>query len=296
MRILITGSNGMLGSDLVNALSDYELSGIGLHSNRHSQISYLQTDITNRTALFKAFEWAKPAIVIHTAAYTDVDGCELNPHQAFLVNTKATEYIADASNNKGTVVFFISSDYVFDGSKKTPYEETDRPNPISVYGKSKFEAEEVLKSKSNSVIIIRSSWLFGMNGRNFFKSIVDQFSKNQPLKVVDDQKGAPTYTKDLAGGIKQLIQKNCRVRGFELYHLANQGETTWFGAAKRLAEKIRKKISIVPTSPTELGRPAKRPSNSVLDMSKIKNADHIELRNWKDAFDDFLEHELRPIK
>lgn len=294
MRILITGSNGMLGSDLVDVLSpEYQVIGLGASANHHPQIDYLQADVSDPPQVDKAVSQIKPAIIVHTAAYTDVDGCELDPNRAYLINTKGAELIGEASDRAGGTLIFISSDYVFDGTKKAPYLETDVPNPVSVYGKSKFQAEEWLKANCKSVSIIRSSWLFGKNGRNFFRAILKRLGKREGLSVVDDQKGAPTYTLDLAEGLKQLIERARRPKGFEIYHLANTGSTTWYGAAKKLVEKTGQKVDLKPISSAELNRPAKRPANSVFDQSKIKSAYQIQLRSWEDALNHYWEHTLR---
>ncbi len=292
MRILITGSNGMLGSDLVKVLSPYEVSGLGRGPSRHDQISYLETDITNRSAVLKAVSSLKPAIVIHAAADTDVDGCEQNPRQAFSVNVEGTKHVAEAADSCGAVLIFISSDYVFDGTKTEPYEEDDHPNPISVYGRSKYEAEEFLKAHSRSVWVIRSSWLFGANGRNFFRSIMEKASKEKELCVVNNQKGAPTYTKDLARGIKMLIERANRIQGFRIYHLANGGQTTWFEATQKVLEKMRSQVLVHAVSLGSLNRPAKRPLNSVLNSTRIKNELGIELRRWDEAFHEFWSETL----
>ena len=294
MRILVTGSNGMLGSDLVTELAPrYDICGLGKGANKHSQISYHEVDITNQTAVIRAISLAKPAIIIHTAAFTDVDGCELNPYQAFLTNVKGTEAIAHASNLVGATLFFLSTDYVFDGTKQSPYVEEDTPNPLSVYGRSKFEAEEYLKSHAYSAWIIRSSWLFGQNGRSFFRAILQKVFKGEKLCVVDDRKGAPTYTKDLASALRDLVEKGSRVQGYVVYHLANSGETTWLQAAKKLLEKVNSRVAIKPISSHELKRPAKRPANSVFNMTKIGQDYGIKLRSWEEAFDEFWEETLR---
>lgn len=283
----------MLGSDLVKALASYELSGIGKSPNRHESLQYVEADIANRSAVLKAVASLKPAIIIHSAAYTDVDGCERNPNRAFSVNVKGTEHIAEAGEASGAALVFISSDYVFDGTKSTPYDENDQPNPVNVYGRSKYEAEELLKTRSRSVWIIRSSWLFGENGRNFFRSIIEKTSKEKEFRVVNDQKGAPTYTKDLAHGLKMLIERANRIQGFRIYHLANGGQTTWFDAARELAAKVDSKIQARPISSRELDRPAKRPANSVLNLARIKKDLGIELRRWDEALNEFWSEVLQ---
>ena len=293
MKILITGSNGMLGSDLVAELApSYEVCGLGRQADRHPEISYIQTDITNRAEVLNAVRSLKPAIIVHAAAWTDVDGCERNPQQAFLVNAKGTEFVAEASDHVGATLFFISSDYVFDGTKPSGYDEEDLPNPISVYGRSKFEAEEFLKKSCRSAWIIRSSWLFGVNGKNFFCTILHAALEKQELGVVDDQRGAPTYSKHLAKGLRALIEKGTRVKGSAIYHLANEGETTWFQAAKKLLAKTNLKTELEAISSQELARPAKRPPNSVLNMTKIKKEYGIRLPSWEQGLDEFWNESL----
>jgi len=283
----------MLGSDLVEVLDlNYEVLGIGSSPNKHS-ITYLQTDITNQALVFDSVKKLKPAIIIHAAAYTDVDGCELNPHKAFQVNVKGTEFIARAANEVGSVLFLISTDYVFDGAKATPYVEIDTPSPISVYGRSKWEAEGIVQAISHSAWIIRSSWLFGANGKNFFRSILQHAKQGTELSVVNDQTGAPTYTKDLAQGIQVLIEKGRRVKGWEIYHLANDGQTTWHDAAVRCLTKLGVRYNVKSINSKVLNRPAKRPANSIFDMTKIRGAYDIKLRSWDQALDEFSKTTLK---
>ncbi len=293
MRILITGSNGMLGSDLVEAFSEkYEIFGLGKHPNRHPKLQYHQADLAHSAQIKKAVSEIKPAVIVHAAAYTDVDGCELNPHQAFLINTIGTQSIAEASDQTGATLIFLSSDYVFNGKKSGPYLETDSPDPISVYGRSKFEAEEWLKNHSKSVSIIRTSWLFGKNGRNFFRAILNLLSEGKDLNVVNDQLGAPTYTLDLAEGIKMFIERAKRPKGHVTYHLANTGSTTWHGAALKLIELTKEKKQVKAITTDQLNRPAKRPANSVLNLEQIKNTYQISLRSWEDALNHYWKQAL----
>ena len=288
MRILVTGSNGMLGSDLVHELSSiHEVFGLGARSNRHSHIQYTQADLSNASEILKAVSTVKPAIIIHTAAYTDVDGCELNPNLAYSVNTKGTQYLTNVCNQQGAVLFYISTDYVFDGQKKAPYTENDLPNPVSVYGKSKLQAEEYIKSNAQSAWIIRSSWLFGKTGKNFLRTMLNLFVSSQTIQVVDDQIGAPTYTYDLAHAISQMIEKTNRIQGHRIYHLANQGLTSWYDVALRLREKTQARVLIERIKSAELKRAARRPMNSIFNMDRIKNDFGIQMRPWEAAVDEF---------
>ncbi len=294
MKILITGSNGMLGSDLVDVLSpQYEVAGLGLNSNLHPSIPYFKADIASSAEVLKTVHSFKPAIIIHCAAYTNVDGCERDPNQAYSINTRGTQYLAEASDQVGATIFFISSDYVFDGTKNGPYLESDKGNPVSVYGRSKFEAEEWLKSNCRSASIIRSSWLYGKTGRNFFRAILQCLKDQKELKVVQDQKGAPTYSKDLAAGLKLFLERSSRPKGCEIYHLANQGSVSWYEVAQELLREAKVTKEIKPITSSELNRAAKRPANSVFDMSKMKTKYNIKLRSWKEAFHDYWNEVLK---
>ena len=285
----------MFGSDLVTELSPfYEVCGLGRKVNRHSHISYVQTDITDRSAVFDAIASIKPTVIIHTAAFTDADSCELDPPHTFLLNTTATEWIAKAGDLCGATLFFISSDYVFDGTKSSPYNEGDAPNPLNVYGHSKFAAEKFLQSDCESAWIIRVPWLFGANGRNFFHTIMRAAARGETLRVVDDKKGAPTYTKDLAKAFRTLIVETNRSKGCHIYHLANEGVTTWFRAAKELLKKMNSTVKLIPITSKELNRPAKRPINSVFDLSRMKRDFGITLPPWEDSFNQFWSEILEP--
>ena len=293
MRILITGSNGMLGSDLVTELdSSYEVSGLGFRENRHPKIPYCQVDISDRPALLRAIRSAKPGIIIHTAAFVDADACESDPKRAFLMNAKATEFVAEASDELGATLFFMSSDYIFDGTKPSPYAEGDPPNPLNVYGHSKVAAEQFLKTRCRSAWILRVSWLFGADGKNFFETILKMALKGEKLRVVDDQKGAPTYTKDLAKAIRALIEKGNRAKGCHTYHLANSGETTWFKATKKMFERAHLDVDLQPITSKELNRLAKRPLNSVFDTTRIQKDFGVRLRSWEEALDEFWSESL----
>ena len=295
MKVLITGAGGMLGQDLVKALS------------RHHEVIPLVTDrsgagtedapaILNESLVNRVFTATRPEVVIHAAAYTDVDGAETNQAEAHAVNVLGTARIAEASVNAKAVLFYISTDYVFDGLKSGSYEEADAPNPIGIYGKTKLAAERELSSRyglNGAIYIIRTSWLFGAGGKNFFRSILRLASERDTLRVVNDQKGAPTYTKDLAEVFQVLIEKAKRKNGCHIYHLANAGVTTWYEAAARLLEKAHFTGKLLPLRSDELNRPAKRPANSVLNMSKIQKAFGIRMRSWETALDEFWNEVLR---
>lgn len=298
MKILITGSNGMLGSDLVHMLSgDHEVSGIGLSENRHPNIVYKKCDITNQNQVLKCVSELKPSVIIHAAAYTDVDSCERNPAKCFQVNTQGTEHVVQASSQIGALLFFVSTDYVFDGDKKGFYEETDEPHPVSIYGESKLRAENLVRSKNLGFYIVRLSWLFGEHGPNFFKAIIKKISRGEDLKVVYDQIGAPSYTQDLAKAFRSLVecadQKVRERKGVHIYHLANTGTTSWFRAAEFILEKANSTVGLVKITSDQLRRAAKRPKNSVFNLEKIKKDFQIELRPWQEALGVYWDRSLK---
>ena len=280
-KILITGSKGMLGSALVEALSsEFKIKGIDIDD----------CDITDRQKITKTIKDYNPGIVIHAAAYTDVDGCELNSEKAFAVNFKGTENIARAAKEINATLFYISTDYVFDGSKEKPYIETDAPNPINIYGKSKLEGERILQAVLEKYLILRTSWLFGPNGKNFVTTILQKAKDTETLRVVDDQVGSPTYTIDLAEAIKSLLTTyNLPLTtNYGIYHITNSGSCSWYEFAREICSLKQLKTQILPINSKESHRPAKRPKMSILDNSKLLDTFKLKLRPWAEALNHFL--------
>ena len=283
MKILITGAKGMLGSDLSNVLSpDYEVEGIDIE----------EADITDKDKIIKLILQPKPDMVMHTAAYTDVDGCEINQKLAFLVNGKGTENVALAAKKLKIPLLYISTDYVFNGEKKSPYIESDTPDPINVYGKSKLRGEEYVQNLVSNYFIIRIAGLFGKNGKNFVKTILKKAKEENSLKVVADQIHSPTYTIDLAQEIKRLI----KTENYGIYHITNNGKCSWF----QFAQEILKShphlppttTNLVPITSKELNRPAKRPQYSVLSNKHLKDTIGDNMPSWQNA----LEEYFNPLK
>ncbi|MBI4395399.1 MAG: dTDP-4-dehydrorhamnose reductase [Candidatus Omnitrophica bacterium] len=297
MRVLVTGSNGMLGSSLVAELMrHHDVSGLANRESKDFQIPFHRADISIKPEVSEVIHKIRPDVIVHTAAHVDADDCERNPERAYAVNTDGTRWIAEASKAVGALLFFISSDYVFDGTKKEPYREVDLPNPLSVYGKSKTLAEDFLRSMNFGAYVIRVSWLFGEHGSNFFSTILKKICADENLKVVDDQIGAPTYTKDLAKPLRLMAEKawarNLR-EGVHIYHIANAGKTSWFDATKVILEKVNSPVQLERISSHQLVREAKRPLNSVFDMSKIKQDFGIEMRSWRYALEEYWDQSLK---
>jgi dTDP-4-dehydrorhamnose reductase len=281
-KILITGVGGMLGWALVNNLSrEYEVKGIDIQDG----------DITDQSAITKIIKDYRPKIIIHAAAYTDVDGSELNRQRSFAVNAKGTESVSLASKEINAVLFYISTDYVFDGQKKKPYIETDLPHPINIYGQSKLAGEKIIQSLLDKYFILRTSWLFGPKGKNFVTTILNKAEEDKVLKIVSDQLGSPTYTLDLAKVINALIANidfgdSASIYG--IYHITNSGSCSWYEFAKKIISLRQLNIQVLPISSQESKRPAQRPKMSVLDNAKLKAVFNLSLRPWQEALNHFL--------
>lgn len=240
-------------------------------------------DITKSTEVSKFINNAKPEIIIHTAAYTDVDGAETNKSLAFKINRDGTKNVAKAAKILDIPIVYISTDYVFGGGKRKPYTETDRPNPLSIYGQSKYAGEKGIKKNTKKYYIVRSAWLYGPNGKNFITTILRLADELPELKIVNDQRGCPTYTFDLAEGIAKLIKTN----KYGIYHLTNSGSATWYQLAKEILKIKKIKKDIIPISSKELKRPARRPGYSVLSNKKIRKYG-IAVRPWPQALKKFF--------
>jgi dTDP-4-dehydrorhamnose reductase len=291
--VLITGSSGMLGSDLVKELTGkYEILGMDLADrSRLESSSFLKADITKQEEVSRIITNTRPGIVVHTAAWTDVDGCELDSKKAYSVNAAGTENVAMACSKAGAAMIYISTDFVFDGKKGSPYKEEDRPNPLSVYADSKFKGEEAVKRLLKKYFILRTSWLYGPNGNNFVDTIIAKAKENERLKVVDDQVGSPTYTADLAGAIRTFIDiissASAKVTP-GIYHVSNSGSVSWYEYANMILSIAGISAKVDPISSDELGRAAKRPAMSVLDCSKFTALTGLNMRSWDSALRDYL--------
>lgn len=276
MKVLITGANGMLGTDLQVTLQD-KFQAIAL--------GHAEFDITNIEQVGQVMYSIKPDIVINTAAYTNVDGCETNKEDAFRINALGPRNLAAVCENLGARLVQVSTDYVFDGRSQEPYDEFSRTSPISIYGESKLAGEELVKSLTKRYYVVRTAWLYGKNGNNFVKTILKLAQEREYLTVVNDQIGSPTYTKDLAKAIGQLISQPA----YGIYHFTNSGYCSWYEFAKEILEQsnIGKEIKAIKS--TELRRPAPRPSFSKLNnfMGPLNGVE--PLRDWRLALKDYLE-------
>ena len=278
MRILLTGSNGQLGYYLQKSLKrdGHDL----LLTDGQSM------DITNLNKTYTTITRLNPEIVIHAAAYTNVDQCEAFPDEAFRVNVLGTRNIAVTCNAIKAKLIYISTDFVFDGEKAEPYTEFDVPNPLNIYGKTKLAGEEYVKSLLNQYFIIRTSWLYGFQGENFVNTIAGIARAKGKLEVVDDQTGSPTFAGDLADVVSKLVNTDY----YGTYHCSNEGACTWFEFAEKILELAGiNLVEIKPISTQQLNRPAPRPKYSVLKNYMLELQNMQKMPYWQDALKGFLD-------
>ncbi len=278
--LLIIGHKGMLGSDLLEMSKD-KYNVIGLDAS--------DLDITDLDAVNKKLNEIKPNFIVNCAAYTNVDGCEENQDLAYSVNGVGARNLAIASNKLGQKpkIVHISTDYVFDGEGNSDLKEYDLVNPLSIYGKSKLMGEEMLKSFYDKYFILRTQWLYGVNGNNFVKTMIKLASERDSLMVVDDQVGCPTYTIDLCKTILEVIE----TEKYGIYHVSNSEKVSWHGFAKDIFELAGVSIEVKPCTTEEFPRPAHRPKYSVMDNMMLRINGFTELRNYKEALKEYLKEE-----
>ena len=270
--ILVVGANGMLGRDLVSLLGE-----------RGRGVDLPEIDITDMLSVQRVLTALKPAIVINCAAYTDVDGCESMIDTAMQVNAEGVAFLAMISRELGATLVQVSTDYVFDGSKGSPYQEDDLPHPLNVYGESKLAGELNVDVNPDN-LVVRTQWLYGLHGKNFVETMLRLGKEKDRLSVVDDQEGAPTWTVDLAQGIIALIDAGCR----GTYHVANSGSTTWNSFARAIFEESGMAVQVDPMTTDQLQRPARRPLHSTLDCGKLAADTGLVLQPWRDALRQYL--------
>jgi dTDP-4-dehydrorhamnose reductase len=274
MRVTIIGASGLLGKALLQEWTGDAVTGL-----RSSN-----ADIRDAKRVQQVLHETRPEWVVLAAAYTDVDGCENNPDLAFAVNRDGAVNVAAAAKHVGARMVFLSSDYVFDGKKTIPYETGDARNPQSVYGRTKAEAEIELLELMPDCCIARTSWLFGVGGKCFPDTILKLAASRPALDVVNDQRGCPTYTADLARAIIQL----CRKEASGIVHVTNAGDCTWFEFAKEIIASAGLATAVRPVSSQQMARPAPRPAYSVLSPARLQ-ALGIDLPSWHDALRRYLE-------
>ena len=277
MKIILLGSSGQLGKEFEKFLSQNK--SVVLYSFSHNEL-----DILNLDTLLNEFKDVKPDVVINCAAYTKVDKVEEEQDLAYRVNAIGSKNVAFAAFRVNAKVVYFSTDYVFDGNKGSPYIEFDKPNPLSVYGKSKLFGEKYTKEFNPNHLILRISWLYGIRGDNFVKTIIKLSRENKTLRVVDDQIGTPSYTLDVVKQAWELVEKDY----VGLFHSSNEGAVSWFGFANEIVKRLNLNIDVVPIKTEEYKTKAIRPKYSVLGNYLLKLENLNIMGHWERAFDDFI--------
>lgn len=271
MRILITGAGGMLGQAVTREFQGRE--------HTVTALSHARLDITDLAAVKQALAEYTPEVIINCAAYTKVDQAETDYEAALQVNALGVRNLALACKETGAVLVHISTDYVFDGQKNEPWNIYDTRHPINAYGRSKYLGERFLETIARRYYLVRTSWLFGPGGPNFVETILKLAREKETLTVVDDQWGCPTYTTDLARALAGLVASGC----YGVYHITNQGATTWYHFAREILAAAGAKTNIKPVTTAAFPRPARRPAYSVLDPFPLKETIGYLLPPWQDA-------------
>lgn len=269
MKVLVTGANGMLGQDLCPILEKegYEVIKTDIQD----------MDITKGIEVEKVISNNNPDVVIHCAAYTNVDKAEDDIESARFINSTGTENIAKICAQKDITLVYISTDYVFAGNSSKPYKPTDKTAPLNNYGLTKYEGELAVQQYCKKYYIARTSWLYGIHGKNFVETIITLAQTKSELKVVDDQIGCPTWTVELSNGILKLLSS----KPYGIYHVCGSGKTSWYGFAKKILELANVKTNLKPCTTQEFPRPAKRPAYSIMDNGGL-------CRDWQDALSDYI--------
>lgn len=277
-KILILGAKGMLGQDLAKVLADFDLT---LWDKE-------DIEITDEYQVINKISVLKPQVIINCAAYTAVDDCEANQETALRVNNQAVSYLALIAKKIGAIILHISTDYVFDGKNKNGYTENfEEFGPVNFYGQSKLLGEKSLMNISDKYYLVRTSWLYGKNGKNFVETMLKLGQEKDEIRVVNDQFGKPTYTVDLAKQILYILNSNLP---FGIYHVTNEtkeGGITWYEFAQKIFELAKLNTKVIPCSSQEFVRPAKRPEHSVLINTKLP-----KMREWQIACEEYLSNKL----
>lgn len=278
MKILLTGSNGQLGTDVLLVCE-----------GRHEVVAHdLDLDVTDRQAVQTRVSEVHPDMVLNAAAFTNVDRSESYELSAFRVNALGAQNLALACQAAAVPMLHVSTDFVFRGDTDKPYTEFDRPDPQSVYGRSKYAGEQCVTSLLDRFYICRTSWLFGTGGPNFVKNIIRAGRENERVRVVDDQTGSPTYSRDLAAKLVEIIETGA----FGIYHVSNSGSCTWYQFTREIFKLAGLDTPVVPITTEELGRPARRPRYSVMRGLALEMQGIAPMRHYAEALEDFILRDL----
>ncbi len=280
--ILITGANGQLGKSLQEIAPSY-----------HSEYQFVYTDIdtldiTSANDIAQYFDQTKPDFVVNAAAYTAVDKAESDIDKAYLLNETAVRNLAEASAQRNIFFVHISTDYVFDGKENRPYSTDCAPNPVSIYGKSKWAGELAVHQSGTRAAIVRTAWLYSPYGHNFVKTMLRLADTRDKISVVNDQYGCPTLARDLAQFILTIISQNSLIKNVETYHFANRGQITWYDFTCEILRLAGKHCAVAPITTAEYPTPATRPNFSVFDLSKATDTFHFNIPEWKESLQKVL--------
>jgi dTDP-4-dehydrorhamnose reductase len=284
MKILVTGYTGQLGHDVVYYGLSLGLNMIGIGSR--------DLDITNEKEVTRYINKLNPDAVIHCAAYTAVDKAEVDNSKCWNVNVEGTKYLARAANDVQARFMYISTDYVFNGEGVTPFKELDKPSPVGYYGRTKYEGEEVVKQLLDYWFIVRISWVFGVNGNNFVKTMLRLAETRNGLDIVGDQFGSPTYTSDLAPLLVDIIQSE----KYGIYHASNEGFCSWAEFANEIFRQANKDVIVNSISTKEYPTSAVRPMNSRMSKQNLLDNGFTPLPTWQDAVGRYLNRINQEVK
>ena len=278
--ILVTGSNGQLGTSLKQVMRETGLSAENFH---FTDVDTL--DITDPASVGNFCRARSVDAIVNLAAYTQVDKAESDREMAFAINAGAVQNLAQTARELGCFMLHISTDYVFDGTARIPYSTGTPTAPVSVYGASKAEGEQHIAAIAPHAAIIRTAWLYSAYGKNFFKTMMRLGSEKTEISVVNDQTGCPTYAPDLATAILTVLANAGKVNGVEIFHYTNEGAITWYDFAKAIMRISGARCRVNPVTSAEYPTPTKRPEYSVLDLSSIKEKFGIAIPNWEDGLE-----------
>jgi len=280
MKVLVTGANGQLGYDVVKKLEEENIEYYGATRE--------DFDLTNEKETKDFVLNYEPNIIVHCAAYTNVDQAEVERELCYQVNVEGTKYVAEAAKVLDAKMLYISTDYVFDGQGEAPFEVTDQPNPINYYGETKYQAEKLIQNILDKYFIVRTSWLFGEHGDNFVKSMLKLGKERDEISVVADQYGSPTYTGDLAKLIVEIIKTD----KYGIYHATNEGFCSWYEFAKEIFKVASIDVKVKSVSSDEFDTKAERPSNSRLSKKRLNKNGFKLLVDYQNALECFMEVNL----
>ncbi|MEH7414509.1 dTDP-4-dehydrorhamnose reductase [Neobacillus drentensis] len=277
MRVVVTGAAGQLGKDVLRELAQTNHEVFGADRE--------QLDITIEEDVLSYINEVKPDVILHCAAYTNVDAAEENEDTAYQINALGTEYLAKAANQVNAKMLHISTDYVFDGTATEPYEVDQTTSPLGAYGRTKLAGEQLLQKHLDRFFIVRTAWVFGVYGNNFVKTMIRLGKERGEVGVVHDQVGSPTYTVDLAKFMIELME----TKKYGIYHATNSGVCSWYEFAVEIFKQAGLNVTVNPLTSEQFPRPAKRPNYSVLSKKKIEAEGLTPLRDWKEALAAYLQ-------